>query len=142
LEKILKNPGSNEDLILQDGDEIFIPKRLQTVRIEGEVLYPTTVKFIPNLKFIDYISRSGGFTKKSARGRAFIIYPNGSVDRTRKFLFVKIHPKVEPGSEIVIPGKTDNAVAQFTQFSGILTTLSFSLTTIISIITVLNLNKN
>jgi protein involved in polysaccharide export with SLBB domain len=142
LEKILSKPGSLDDLILQDGDEIFIPKRLQTVRIEGEVLYPTTVKFLPGLKFIDYVSRSGGFTKKSARGRAFVIYPNGSVDRTRKFLFVKIHPKVEPGSEIVVPGKTENAINQFTQFSSLLTTLSFSLTTIISIITVLNLNKN
>ena len=134
LEKILSHPGSIEDLILQDGDEINIPKRLQTVRIEGEILYPTTVKFLPDLKFMDYISRSGGFTKKSARSRAFIIYPNGSVDRTRKFLFVRIHPKVEPGSEIIIPGKTDNAQAQFNQFASILGTLSGTIATVVSIL--------
>ena len=142
LEKILKNPGSVEDLILQDGDEINIPKKLQTVRIEGEILYPTTVKYHPELKFIDYVSKSGGFTKKSARGKAFIIYPNGSVDRTRKFLFVKIHPKVEPGSEIIIPGKTENTQAQIAQFGGLVATLSATLTTIITIFGFLKLNQN
>jgi protein involved in polysaccharide export with SLBB domain len=142
LEKILKNPGSVEDLILQDGDEINIPKKLQTVRIEGEILYPTTVKYHPEFKFIDYVSKSGGFTKKSARGKAFVIYPNGSVDRTRKFLFVKIHPKVEPGSEIIIPGKTENTQAQIAQFGGIVATLSATLTTIITIFGFLKLNQN
>jgi protein involved in polysaccharide export with SLBB domain len=142
LEKILKNPGSVEDLILQDGDEINIPKKLQTVRIEGEILYPTTVKYHPELKFIDYVSKSGGFTKKSARGKAFVIYPNGSVDRTRKFIFLKIHPKVEPGSEIIIPGKTENTQAQIAQFGGLVATLSATLTTIITIFGFLKLNQN
>lgn len=142
LEKILKNPGSIEDLILQDGDEINIPKKLQTVRIEGEVLYPTTVKYHPDLKFIDYVSNSGGFTKKSARGKAFVIYPNGSVDRTRKFLFLKIHPKVEPGSEIIIPGKTENTQAQIAQFGGIIGTLGGTLTAIVGIFGLLKLNQN
>jgi protein involved in polysaccharide export with SLBB domain len=142
LEKILKNPGSVEDLILQDGDEINIPKKLQTVRIEGEVLYPTTVKYHPELKFIDYVSKSGGFTKKSARGKAFVIYPNGSVDRTRKFVFLKIHPKVEPGSEIIIPGKTENTQAQIAQFGGLVATLSATLTTIVTIFGFLKLNQN
>jgi len=140
LEKILKNPGSAEDLILQDGDVVNIPKRLQTIRIEGEVLYPTTVKYMPGLNFLDYISRSGGFTKKSARGRAFIIYPNGSVDRTRKFLFVRIHPKVEPGSEIVIPGKTENTAAQIAQMTGIITSMSLTITTVVSILAIFKLN--
>jgi len=142
LEKILKNPGSVEDLILQDGDEINIPKILQTVRIEGEVLYPTTVKYHPDLNFIDYISKSGGFTKKSSRGKAFIIYPNGSVDRTRKFVFIKIHPKIEPGSEIIIPGKTENTQAQLAQFGGIIGTLGGTLTAIVSIFGLLKLNQN
>lgn len=142
LERILLNPGSVEDIILQDGDEINIPTRLQTVRVEGEILYPTTVKFLPNLKFIDYISRSGGFTKKSLRSRAFVIYPNGSVDRTRKFLFVKIYPKVEPGSEIIIPGKTENGEAQFNRFATLIGTVSGTLATIVTIVGILQLNKN
>jgi protein involved in polysaccharide export with SLBB domain len=142
LEKILLNPGSSEDLILNDGDEIMIPKRLQTIRVEGEVLYPTTVKYLPTLTFIDYVSRSGGFTKKSAAGKAFIIYPNGSVDRTRKFLFVKIYPKVEPGSEIIVPGKTENSTAQLNRVSAVVQTIGYTLTGLVSIFGLLQLNKN
>jgi protein involved in polysaccharide export with SLBB domain len=141
LEKIMKSPGSVDDIILQDGDEINIPIRLQTVRIEGEVLYPTTVKFKPDLKFTDYVSRSGGYTKKSAASRSFVIYPNGSVDRTRKFLFVKIHPKIEPGSEIIIPAKTENTAGQLTKVQAIVTTLGYTLTGVVSIIGLLQLNK-
>lgn len=141
LRKILANPNEKGfDIILQDGDEIVIPKKLQTVRIEGEVLYPTSVKFAKNNSFLDYISASGGFTKKSAKGSAYVRYPNGSVDRTRKFLFVRFHPEIVPGSEIVIPAKTETTVAQFAQFSGLVTTLGATLGSIVAIITLMKLN--
>lgn len=48
LEAILKNPGGPEDLILQEGDLIQIPKQLQTVRMVGEVLMPTISRFVKN----------------------------------------------------------------------------------------------
>jgi protein involved in polysaccharide export with SLBB domain len=141
LRKILANPNDKSlDIILQDGDEIVIPKKLQTVRIEGEVLYPTTVKYNKTNNFLDYISASGGFTKKSAKGSAYVRYPNGSVDRTRKFLFVRFHPQIVPGSEIVIPAKTETTVAQLSQFSGLITMLGGTLGSIVAIITLMKLN--
>lgn len=103
LAVILKSPGSFEDLVLQEGDIIRIPKRLETVQVNGEVLYPTTVKYGKGLSFVDYVSHSGGFTTKSLRKSSYIKYPNGSVDRTRKFMFFNIYPKVQPGSEIYVP---------------------------------------
>ncbi|ADB38586.1 polysaccharide biosynthesis/export family protein [Spirosoma linguale] len=103
LKKILAKPGSSEDILLQEGDTLRIPKLLETVRIQGEVQLPNTVKFREGETFQDYISQTGGFTSKSQRRRAFIIYANGSVDRTRKFMFFNVYPRVEPGSEIVIP---------------------------------------
>jgi protein involved in polysaccharide export with SLBB domain len=106
LKKILAKPGSAEDILVQEGDLLRIPKLLETVRIQGEVLLPTTVKYRPSQTFQDYISQSGGFTSKSQRRKAFVIYANGSVDRTRKFMFFNVYPRVEPGSEVVIPKKT------------------------------------
>jgi protein involved in polysaccharide export with SLBB domain len=103
LTSILKNPYSFEDLVIQEGDIIRIPKRLETVQVTGEVLYPTTVKYGKGLSFVDYISHSGGFTTRSLRKSSYIKYPNGSVDRTRKFMFFNVYPKVEPGSEIFVP---------------------------------------
>ncbi|WP_367915585.1 SLBB domain-containing protein [Leadbetterella sp. DM7] len=142
LKKILANPNDiTYDLILQDGDEIVIPKRLETVRIEGEILYPTTVKYNSGKSFLDYISASGGFTKKSAKGSAYVRYPNGNVDRTRKFMFMRFHPKVEPGSEIVIPPKTETTTEQFNKLSGTITTISATLGTIVTIIGLIRLTK-
>lgn len=106
LKKILAKPGSSEDILVQEGDILRIPKLLETVRIQGEVLLPNTVKFRAGQTFQDYISQSGGFTSKSQRRKAFIIYANGSVDRTRKFMFFNIYPRIEPGAELIIPKKT------------------------------------
>jgi protein involved in polysaccharide export with SLBB domain len=103
LINILKKPGSFDDLILQEGDIIRIPKRLETVQVNGSVLYPTTVKYGKGMSFTDYISQSGGFTTQSLRKSSYIKYPNGNIDRTRRFLFFNVYPKVEPGSEIFVP---------------------------------------
>lgn len=111
LEKILENPGGKEDIILQDGDIIRIPKRLETVRVQGELLFPTTVKYSGG-NFIDYISRAGGFTRTSLKRKSYVIYPNGSVDRTRKFLFFNKYPHIEPGSEIIVPVRTASDLAE------------------------------
>jgi protein involved in polysaccharide export with SLBB domain len=110
LKSILKSPGSFEDLILQEGDIIRIPKRLETVQVVGQVLYPTTVKYGKGMSFTDYISQSGGFTTQSLRKSSYIKYPNGNVDRTRKFLFFNVYPKVQPGSEIYVPQRSAPAL--------------------------------
>ena len=104
LVKALEQPNSSADMLLQDGDIIKIPKEPQTVRMQGEVLYPTSTRYVESLPFKHYISEAGGFTELSSRKRSYIIYANGSVDRTRKFLgLINIYPKVQPGSEIVVP---------------------------------------
>ena len=104
LVKALENPESIADMLLQDGDIIRIPKEPQTVRMQGEVLYPTSTRFLDGMSFKHYISEAGGFTEMSARRRSYIIYANGSVDRTRKLIgLFNVYPKVEPGSEIVVP---------------------------------------
>jgi protein involved in polysaccharide export with SLBB domain len=103
LKRILANPGSPEDMLLQPGDVLRIPKLLETVRIQGEVQLPNTVRYRANQSFQDYISQTGGYTSKSQPRRSFIVYANGSVDRTRKFMFFNIYPRVAPGAEIVVP---------------------------------------
>ncbi|WP_373513004.1 SLBB domain-containing protein [Persicitalea sp.] len=110
LDQILKNPESDANIIIQEGDIIRIPKRLETVQVKGELLYPTTVKYNDDMNFLDYISQSGGFTRSSLRRSSYIKYPNGSVDRTRRFLMFNVYPKVEPGSEIYVPEKGQTAL--------------------------------
>ena len=106
----MAKPGSSEDILVQENDILRIPKTLETVRIQGEVLLPTTVKFRAGQTFQDYISQAGGFTERSQRKRSFVVYANGSVDRTRRFMFFNVYPRVEPGAEVVIPVQKTNPV--------------------------------
>jgi len=105
LEYILANPGSDQDLILFEGDMIQIPKQLQTVRMVGEILLPTSTRFLEGRGLKYYISRSGGFTESARRSKAYVVYANGDAAQTRSFLGIKSYPKLEPGAEIVVPRK-------------------------------------
>jgi protein involved in polysaccharide export with SLBB domain len=107
LSAIIENPGGPNDLIIQEGDVLSIPKQLQTVRMRGEVLFPTTSRYRENAGFKNYISRAGGFTDKSRKKRSYVVYANGDVKRTSNILFFKIYPSIEPGSEIIVPAKRD-----------------------------------
>ena len=138
LKKILEKPGSSEDILVQEGDILRIPKLLETVRLQGEVLLPTTVKYRTGQTFQDYISQAGGFTSRSQRKKAFIVYANGSVDRTRKFMFFNVYPRVEPGSEVIIPRKTASALTPQQVLSST-TGIASSLITLI--VTVLALSR-
>jgi protein involved in polysaccharide export with SLBB domain len=106
LNKILQKPGSKTDLILEDKDVIRIPKLLQTVNVTGEVLIPSSVVYSRGESFKEYVLNSGGFSDKALKRKSSIIYPNGTVKGTRKFLFFNVYPEVKPGSQIIIAKKS------------------------------------
>jgi protein involved in polysaccharide export with SLBB domain len=124
LMKILAQPGSKYDLILQEGDVISIPKELQTVRMRGEVLYPTTARYDMSRGFRNYISRAGGFTEQARKSRAYVVYANGDVHRTNKFLFFNFFPKIEPGAEIIVPKKPKREPMSVQAWIGIASSLA------------------
>ncbi len=120
LDQILKNPGIKSDLLIEDGDIIVIPKKLETVRLRGELLYPTTVRHSPSRGLKYYINSAGGFDLKAKRSSTYVVYANGDVARTKKFLFFNLYPKAEPGCEVIIPRKSEKnplAVSQILNFT-------------------------
>jgi len=107
LKDILGKPGSNGDLILENGDVLRVPKQQQVVRVNGEVLYPSAVVYSQGKSFHDYVLNAGGFSPSALKSGAYVVYPNGTVVGTRKFLFFNNHPSVKPGSEIYVPKKPE-----------------------------------
>lgn len=124
LEKILDQPKSKYDLILKDGDLISIPKQLQTVRVQGEVLYPNTVSYLEGTSFRSYVSASGGFSSKAKVGKSYIVYANGSAERTKNFLFLKKFPKVKPGADIIVPEREPRRKLSAQEILGISSSLA------------------
>ena len=136
LRKILEQPGSNIDLLVEDGDEIRIPKQQQIVRVNGEVLYPSAVVFQNGKSFLDYVSNAGGFSPEALKRGAYIVYANGTVKGTTKFLFWNNHPAVKPGSEIYVPKKPapkGNATAQIIGYVTALASLAAIIFGIVSL---------
>lgn len=107
LQEALNRPGSEFNLLLQEGDVINIPKKLQTVQVRGEVLYPVNVRFDEGKSLKSYVNSAGGFTEDANKKSAYVVYANGEVDRTKRFLFFKSYPDVRPGSVIIIPPKKE-----------------------------------
>lgn len=107
LTKILNQPYSNYDLILMEGDVLTIPKELQTVKLSGSLLYPVTVRYNKSYSFNRYISQAGGYSDDAKKSKSYVIYANGSVDRTHKVFFFNVYPRIEPGAEIIVPSKNE-----------------------------------
>jgi protein involved in polysaccharide export with SLBB domain len=106
FEYAIKHPGSSQDLILMDGDIINIPRELQTVKISGEVLWPTTAVYRPGMTAKDYILEySGGFAESASKKNVNVILASGQTKATRSYLFSRKYPAVEPGAEIFVPYK-------------------------------------
>jgi protein involved in polysaccharide export with SLBB domain len=103
LKNILERPGSEEDIILKDEDELVVPRFVNTVSVGGEVLKPVTVQYESGRGFGSYISAAGGYSRNAYKSRAFISYANGRAARTKNFLGFRINPKVKPGSTIFVP---------------------------------------
>ena len=106
LNESLEKSGSKFDLILVEGDVISVPKTLETVRVRGNVLYPNTIRYEPRMSFKRFISQAGGFSNDAKPGKSYVVYANGFAQRTKKILFFKNYPKIEPGSEIIVPRST------------------------------------
>lgn len=98
---------SRQDLILEEGDVVRVPKQLQTVKVTGEVLNPNSIVYVPGKSFKQYINGAGGFTNSALKSRAYIKYANGSAEAAKKFLFFNNYPKVRPGAEIFVPVKAE-----------------------------------
>ncbi len=132
----LAQPGGPDDIQIINGDVINIPREPQTVKITGEILYPNNVKYTESKSLGSYISSAGGFTSSSARKRVYVIYSNGSVKRTRNFLFMKFYPRVERGSEIIVPKKIKSGNTS-QQIVSVVSVLTGTVTSIIGIITLI-----
>ena len=102
LDKAIEHKGSDEwDLVLQDGDKLIIPQYTNTVTINGEVLYPNTVAYMPGQGLDYYINQAGGFSVKARRKKVFAVNLNGTVTRVRR------SKDIQPGCEIVVPTKEE-----------------------------------
>jgi protein involved in polysaccharide export with SLBB domain len=128
-----------ELITVEPGDRFVVPKRVNTVRISGEVYNPNLIFYNPTVNFKEYITLGGGLTSNADLSNAFVSYSNGTSKKTRVILGIfQKHPKILPGCEIIIPFKPDNREKNKLSLSerlAIYSLISTSLTTLALVIT-------
>ncbi|MDP4207575.1 MAG: SLBB domain-containing protein [Bacteroidota bacterium] len=137
LDKILAHPGSDYDLFLQEGDVLSIPKKFQTVRLTGAVMLPVLVRYQRSNSLSNYVSMAGGFADNAQKRKSYVIYPNGEVKSTKRFLFCSFYPKVLPGSEIVVPRKPEHKKMSTGEIIGLTSSVTSVGVMIVTLITYL-----
>lgn len=138
LEKALDAPGSADDVVLRDGDKLYIPQMQSTVKISGAVTYPNSVTYTKGMTVKDCLSQAGGYNDTS-RKYPLVIYMNGKVATTHRVgIFFKRYPKVEPGCEIVVPQKTqrdrNTSLAEIMSIGSSATSMAAMITSIVNMV--------
>lgn len=103
LEKAISNPGSDFDLVLREGDVLFIPEYINMVKISGAVMYPNTVLYKRGESLRYYINQAGGYGNLAKKKKAYVVYMNGTVSRLKS----RDKKAIEPGCEIIVPSKEE-----------------------------------
>jgi len=130
LDKALKNPGSDYDLVLREGDRLIVPEYENTVKVNGAVMYPNTVVYRPGEKLEYYISQAGGYSDKAKKSKAFVINMNGTLAKVKG----SDSKAIQPGSEIIIPTKQEGEKITWKDIASIIPGLASMATMVILLI--------
>lgn len=101
-------PGSEQDIVLKDGDSLMVPRVVQEVTVIGEVQSATSHLFRNNVTRDDYIAMSGGLTPRADEDHIYVVRADGSVVAgTGNAWFKGSGAEIKSGDTIVAPLDTE-----------------------------------
>jgi protein involved in polysaccharide export with SLBB domain len=128
LENAINNPKSKFDLVLQDGDVIYIPESNPIVAVKGAVQNQLKIYFDkdhPRLNY--YIDQAGGFSERPWRKRIFVTRANGKSEKTHNFGFLHFYPRIKPGTVINVPVRPEGKGLSSTLAQGFISAIPIAI---------------
>lgn len=106
LREVLRDTSFRDNLLMQDGDSIFLPQFSGIVEVQGAVNAPRGVAWVPGADLTYYVRAAGGPTQLADQGRAYVTQPDGTVQSVvpRRFL-PDSKPVPRPGSVVYVTQK-------------------------------------
>jgi len=101
--------SSDNQLVIMDGDTLFIPDTPNEVTVIGEVNQPVSHLFNLDYGVDEYIAHSGGMKKNADKAQVYIVKASGKVvlaNNLKSNTFFRQDTKnasIQPGDTIVIP---------------------------------------
>ena len=135
LPAVLENPSFRDNLILQDGDSLYIPAYSGVVDVGGAVNSPVAVAYVPGQNLDYYLSAAGGPSRKADTKRAYVRQPNGKVESVhRRFLLPDGVPKPGPGSLVFVPERDMDKKSGFAESLPVVASVLGSLVAVVALI--------
>jgi protein involved in polysaccharide export with SLBB domain len=100
-----KLKGTDNDVVLTDGDTLNVPEPPQSVLVLGAVRNSTSVQYKEGASVDYYINRVGGFSREADQKEAHIVKADGSA--VSSFTNVRT---IEPGDTVVVPPKEEEKI--------------------------------
>jgi protein involved in polysaccharide export with SLBB domain len=100
-----KLKGTENDVVLLDGDTLSVPEPPQSVLVIGAVRNSTSVQYKEGAGIDYYINRVGGFSKEADQKEAHLVKADGSAISS----FTNIRA-IEPGDVVVVPPKEEEKI--------------------------------
>ena len=98
---VVSRGGRISDVLLEEGDEIIIPRKTDVVHVSGEVLIPTAVTWEKGLSLKGYLNGAGGLSDRADTDNILIVGLNGEVSHAKG-------QSIEPGDRILVMPKFDS----------------------------------
>ena len=99
--------GNEDDIILEGGDTLHIPKTQQTVSVIGEVYVPNAHVYRSDFTLTDYINLSGGANSFADQGNVYLVKADGSIvspsELDQNSFFRGKNSTIEQGDTVVVP---------------------------------------
>lgn len=96
------------DVMLSDGDKLYIPTFQNVVSVTGQVQMPSSHVYDPALSMQDYLDKAGGTKKQADTDRIYVIKADGSVMLPgSSYWFSRRESAIEPGDTIIAPIDSD-----------------------------------
>jgi polysaccharide export outer membrane protein len=100
-------PGSEQDIVLKDGDQLLVPRVSQEVTVIGEVQSATSHLYNKSFTRDDYIAMSGGLTPRADEDHIYVVRADGSVVTRSGNAWFSGGVAIRPGDTIVVPLDTE-----------------------------------
>src|SRR6185437_2684530 len=136
LAKVLRDRRDKDNIVLADGDSVFIPAYIPTVRVEGSVNSPASVTYVRGEGLDYYLSAAGGLTFNGDSKRVYVQQPNGNVRAVHKrpLFFGTSKPTPEPGATVIVPVRDTTSHSQAAAILAAVGTIVAAVTTIVVVV--------
>jgi len=98
----LAGASSRDDILLEPGDVIRIPRTSSLVMVHGDVLFPSAMAYQNGRTVEDYINLAGGFTQNKRNTNVLLLHRDGTFKKVSRGDLDSRRVALEAGDEIFV----------------------------------------